>query len=167
LAVIDALDQEIAGLERYLVRTVRVDDLATYERLQTIPGAGKVLALVLLYEIHEVGRFGSEGEMLSYARLVRCSHESAGKQLGWGGHKIGNAHLRWAFGQLACLFLRESERAKKWKEKQLRRRSEGQVLGILAARLARAVYHLWRKQEAFDEARFWQGQGTDVPVGRK
>ena len=29
---------------------------------------------------------------------------------------------------------------------------------MLAARLARAVYHLWRKGEAFDEARFWQGQ---------
>jgi hypothetical protein len=30
----------------------------------------------------------------SYARLVRCAHESAGKKLGTGGKKIGNAHLR-------------------------------------------------------------------------
>src|SRR5262249_38072289 len=151
-------------LELYLTRTARVDDVQTYHRLQTLPGVGKVLALILLYEIHDIRRFGSEGQFLSYARLVRCAHESAGKQLGSGGQKIGNAHLRWAFAEAACLFLRASDRAKQWKEKQLRKRSEGRVLALLAARLARAVYHLWRKGEAFDEARFWQGQAAAVPV---
>ena len=82
--------------------------------------------------------------------------------VGSGGKKIGNAHLRWAFAEAACLFLRSSERAKKWKEKQLKKRSEGRVLALLGARLARVVYHLWRKQEAFDEALFWQGQGAGV-----
>jgi transposase len=91
---------------------------------------------------------------------VRPGHESAGKVVGSGGQKIGNAHLRWAFAEAACLFLRSSERAKQWKEKQLKKRGEGRVLAILAARLARAVYHLWRKQEAFDETRFWQGQAA-------
>jgi hypothetical protein len=86
---------------------------------------------------------------------VRCSHESDGKVVGSGGHKIGNAHLRWAFGEAACLFLRGSERARRWKEKQAKRRGDGTALAVLAARLARAVYHLWRKAEAFDEDRFW------------
>jgi transposase len=167
LAVIDALDEQIGTVELYLTRTAKVDDVQSYHRLQTIPGVGKVLALVLLYEVHELRRFASVGQFLSYSRLVRCGHESAGKVLGCAGKKIGNAHLRWAFAEAACLFLRCSERAKKWKEKQLRKRSEGRVLGILAARLARAVYHLWRKKEAFDEARFWQGQGKGVPVAAK
>ena len=78
--------------------------------------------------------------------------------LGSGGRKIGNAQLRWAFGEAACLFLRSSARAKAWKDKQQKKRGEGKALAILAARLGRAVYHLWRKGEAFDEARFWQGQ---------
>src|SRR5262249_56348120 len=98
-------------LELYLTRTARVDDVQTYHRLQTLPGVGKVLALILLYEIQDIRRFGSEGQFLSYARLVRCGHESAGKQLGSGGQKIGNAHLRWAFAEAACLFLRPSDRA--------------------------------------------------------
>jgi transposase len=158
LAVIDCLDEQVAALELYLTRTAKVDDVQTYHRLQTIPGIGKVLALVLLYEIHDVKRFANVGQFLSYARLVRCAHESAGKVLGSGGKKIGNASLRWAFGEAACLFLRSSERAKAWKDKQQKKRGEGKALAILAARLARAVYHLWRKGEAFDEARFWQGQ---------
>jgi transposase len=160
LAVIDCLDEQIARLELYLTRTAKVDDVQTFHRLQTIPGIGKVLALVLLYEIHDIRRFASVGQFLSYCRLVRCEHESAGKVLGSGGRKIGNAQLRWGFGEAACLFLRGSERAKKWKQKQEKKRGEGKALAILAARLARAVYHMWRKSEAFDEERFWQGQAT-------
>jgi transposase len=165
LALLDALDVQIAELELYLTRTARVDDVQTFHRLQTIPGVGKVLALILLYEMHEVRRFDHVGQFLSYARLVRCAHESAGKKVGSGGKKIGNAHLRWAFGEAACLFLRGSERAKKWKQKQQTQRGEAKALAILAAKLARAVFHMLRKKEAFDEQRFWQGGAARAATG--
>jgi transposase len=157
LAIIDALDEQIGALELYLTRTAKVDDVQTYHRLQTVPGVGKILGLILLYELHDIKRFDHVGQFLSYARLVRCVHESAGKKVGSGGKKIGNAHLRWAFGEAACLFLRASERARKWKQKQQAQRGEAKALAILAARLGRAVYHLLRKREAFDEERFWSG----------
>jgi len=157
LAVIESLDEQLGAVELYLTRTAKVDDVQTYHRLQTIPGVGKILALVLLYEIHDIHRFDHVGQFLSYARLVRCAHESAGKKLGTGGKKIGNAHLRWAIGEAVCLLLRASDRAKQWKQRQTAKRGEGKALGILAAKLGRAVYHLWRKGEAFDEERFWQG----------
>lgn len=157
LALIDCLDELIGEVELYLTRTAKVDDVQTYHRLQTIPGVGKVLALILLYEMHDAERFDNAGQFLSYARLVRCVHESAGKRLGTGGKKIGNAHLRWAFAEAACLFLRSSERAKRWKQRQTASKGEGKALAILAAKLGRAVYHMLRKKEAFDETRFWQG----------
>jgi hypothetical protein len=100
---------------------------------------------------------------LSYARLVRCAHTSAGKNLGWGGKKIGNAHLRWAFAEAACLFLRCSARAKQWKERQAAQRGQG--VGILAANLGRSVYHMLRKGEAFDEERFWSGRPSGTQSG--
>src|ERR1700740_3026511 len=105
-------------------------------------------------------RFEHAGQFLSYARLAPCDHESAGKKLGSGGKKIGNAHLRWAFAEAVCLFLRSSERARQWKQKKEEKTTAAKVLGILAARLARAVYHMLRKKEAFDEERFWSGQAT-------
>src|SRR3982751_751798 len=83
-----------------------------HRRRRQDPGAD------VLYEIHDIRRFPDVGEFLSYARLVRCGHESAGKKLGSGGKKIGNAHLKWAFAEAACLFLRGSERGKQWKQKQ-------------------------------------------------
>jgi transposase len=159
LALVDRLDELIAELERYLTRTAKVDDVQTSHRLRTIPGVGPVLALVLPYALHDVQRFATAGQFLSYARLVRCAHESAGKRVGAGGKKIGNAHRRWAFAEAACLFLRGSERAKQWRQKQAAQRGAGKALAILAARLGRAVYHLLRKGEAFDEQRFWQGGG--------
>jgi transposase len=119
---------------------------------------------VLLYEVHQVERFERVGQFLSYARLVRWDHESAGQKLGSGGKKIGNAHLRWAFAEAACLFLRGSERARQWKQKQEKKHGSAKVLGIPAARLARAVYHMLRKQEAFDEERFWNGPAPERPA---
>jgi transposase len=115
LGLIDKLDELIAEVELYLTRSAKVDDVQTYHRLRTIPGVGPILGLVLLYEMHQVDRFGRVGQFgqfLSYARLVRCAHESAGKKVGSGGKKIGYAHLRWAFAEAACLFLRGSERAR-------------------------------------------------------
>ena len=157
LALSDRLDELIGDLELYLVRTAKVDDVQTFDRLRSIAGVGKVLALILLCETHDIGRFETAGQFLSYARLVRCAHESAGKKVGTGGKKIGNAHLRWALGEAACLFLRSSERAKKWKHKQAAQRGEGKALAIRAARLGRAVYHLLRKGEAVDADRFGSG----------
>jgi len=167
LALIDKLDELIAQVEQHLTRTAKVDDVQTYHRLRTIPGVGPVLALVLLYETHRAERFDHVGQFLSYARLVPCLHESAGKKLGAGGKKIGNAHLRWAFAEVACLFLRGSERARKWKQKQENKHGSGKALGVLAARLARAVYHLLRKGEAFDEDRFWGGRSPAAPAAAK
>ena len=44
--------------------------------------------------MHQVERFEQVGQFLSFARLAPCDHESAGKKLGSGGKKIGNAQLR-------------------------------------------------------------------------
>ena len=85
LALIDALDERIAEVELHLERTAKVEDPQTFHLLKTIGGVGKILGLILLYEIHDIGRFPDVGEFLSYARLVRCRHESAGKKLGSGG----------------------------------------------------------------------------------
>jgi hypothetical protein len=57
LALIDRCDELLGDVELYLTRTAKVDDPQAYYRLQTIAGVGKILALVLLYEIHDIRRF--------------------------------------------------------------------------------------------------------------
>jgi transposase len=168
LYLIRQLDRLIDDLESELVRTVQVEDRETFERLKTIPGVGSILGLVLLYELHDWRRFATVGQFLSYARLVRCVHESAGKKLGTGNNKIGNAHLRWAFAEAACQMLRLSDRARKWKERYQQKRGKGKAVSVLAAKLGRAVYHMLRKGEDFDERRFWNDvSGSEEPKSRK
>src|SRR5262245_27526948 len=154
LALIDQLDGQLADVELYLQRTVKVEDPHTYYLLQTIPGVGKILALVLLYEMHRIDRFADVGDFLSYARLVRCLHRSAGKAVGAGGKKIGNAHLKWAFSEAVCLLIRSCPAVKAWQQRQEKKHGKKKTLGILAAKLGRTVYHMLRRDVAFDVRRF-------------
>ncbi len=156
LALIDYLDEQIRELELYLERTAKLDDPRSLYLLRSVPGIGKILALVLLYEIHDVRRFGRVGQFLPYARLVRCAHESAGKRSGSGGKKIGNPHLKWAFSEATCLFLRQSAPAKELVERLAKKHGKGKALSIFAARLARCVYLMLKRHEPFDQEKFFR-----------
>ena len=157
LQLIDAYDSQIADLERHLLKNAKVDDPVTFHLLRTVPGIGPILGLILLYEIDNIGRFPEAGNFLSYSRLVRCNHESAGKIKGTGGKKIGNGHLKWAFSEAACLMLRSCLPVKSWMQRQEKKRGKRKALSLLEAKLGRTVYHLWRKQLPFDPKRFLHG----------
>jgi transposase len=154
LGLIDAYDAQIADLERHLVKHAKVDDPVTFGLLRTVPGIGPILGLILLYEIDQVSRFPEVGNLLSYSRLVRCAHESAGKVKGAGGKKIGNAHLKWAFSEAACLMVRSCAPVKAWLARQEKKKGKKKALAVLEAKIGRTVYHLWRKQVPFDAKRF-------------
>jgi transposase len=154
LNLIDAYDAQIATLERHLLQSAKVDDPVTFGFLRTVPGIGPILGLILLYEIDRIERFPEAGNFLSYSRLVRCTHESAGKVKGFGGKKIGNAHLKWAFSEAACLMLRTGVPVKAWMQRQESKRGKRKALSVLEAKIGRTVYHLWRKQQAFDVQKF-------------
>ena len=158
LELLDHLDGQIKRLEWYLQKSAQMQDGNTLARLRSIPGVGPILSLVLLYEIHDIHRFEKVGQFLSYCRLVRPQHESNGKgKKAVGKKKIGNPHLRWAFAEAVLLMLRQSERAKTYKARLEKKHGKAKALGILAARLARAVYFLVKKEEVFDAERFFGG----------
>jgi transposase len=157
LALIDNYDTQIAELERHLVKSAKIDDPVTFGFLRTVPGIGPILGLILLYEIDQIGRFPEVGNFLSYSRLVRCQHSSAGKVKGSGGKKIGNAHLKWAFSEAACLMKRCCPAVQAWMQRQETKRGKRKALSVLEAKIGRSVYHLWRKQQAFDLKRFLKG----------
>lgn len=129
LALIDDYDTQIATLERHLLQTAKVDEPVTFQLLRTIPGIGPILGLILLYEIDQIGRFPEAGHFLSYSRLVRCVHESAGKVKGTGGKKIGNGHLKWAFSEAACLMVRSCPAVKAWLQRREQKGGQAESAG--------------------------------------
>jgi transposase len=91
LALINTYDRLLTGLERDLVQTAKAHDAQTCYRLRSIPGVGKILALVRLYDIHHSRRFPRVQAFVSSCRLVKCATESAGTRDGTSGTKIGHA----------------------------------------------------------------------------
>jgi transposase len=147
-------DDVIRDLQLHLERRVKEQDSQAYYRLRSVPGIGKILALTILYEIHDIGRFPRVQDFLSYARLVKCEHSSAGKRLGSGGAKIGNVHLKWAFSEAAALFLRNNPEGQRHLRRVAGRHGKAKALSILAAKLGRAVYLMLSKDRVFDMKRF-------------
>jgi transposase len=156
LALITYYDELLKDLELYLLKTAKQHDAHTLYLLQTVPGIGKILSLVLLYEIHDIHRFPSVQDFASYCRLVKCGKESGGKRLGTSGNKIGNAHLKWAFSEAATLFLRNNPQGQKLLSRLEKKHDKGKALSILAHKLGRAVYYMLKRQVAFDMDIFLQ-----------
>ncbi len=157
LALIGYYDQLLSDVELTIVQTAKQHDAHTLYRLQSVPGIGKILSLVLLYEIHDIRRFPRVQDFVSYCRLVKCAQESAGKRYGTSGAKIGNAYLKWAFSEAAVLFLRNNPVGQKYLARLEKKHGKGKALTILAHKLARAVYYILRRDTVFDMDKFLHG----------
>ena len=146
----DFLHDQIRKLELHIERAAKVDDPQALFRLQTIPGVGRILAMTMLYEIHTIDRFATVGKFLSYCRLVKGSHTSAGKSYGSPGKKIGNAHLKWAFSEAVPLLKRCSPEARAFVDRIEKKRGKARAFSYLAVKLGRAVYYMLKRKEAFE-----------------
>ncbi len=102
----------------------------------------------------DINRFESVQKFASYARLVKCKAESAGKSYGTQGNKIGNAHLKWAFSETAVLYLRGNDKAQRYLQKLHKRMSKGKAISVLAHILGRCVYFMLKHGKVFYEERF-------------
>ncbi|MGH2611358.1 MAG: transposase, partial [Tepidiformaceae bacterium] len=155
LALVDEYDRLLTDLEVHLTETAKVHDVNAFYRLRSVPGIGKILALVLLYEIHDIHRVPRVPDFVSYCRLVKCAKQSDGKHYGYSGTQIGNAHLKWAFSEAAVLCLRKNPVAQRYVARLAHKHGKGKALTILAHKLARAVYHMLRREQAFEAAKFF------------
>jgi transposase len=158
-ALMDALHKQILAVERQINAQVPEHDPVAVHLLRSIPGVGKILALVIFYEIHDINRFAKVGNFISYSRLVKCAHESAGKRRTGKNSKIGNVHLKWAFSEAACLFLRRNERAKLYHRKLVSKYGNAKALSIIAQKLGRCVYSMLKRRSPFDPKQFFETVG--------
>jgi len=154
LAVIKAYDPIIAKMERDITNSAKHHDPVSHALLNTVPGIGKILSLVILYEIESINRFPRVQDFASYSRLVKSAKESNGKKYGSSGKKIGNAHLKWAFSEAAVLFLKGNEQGKKYLDRLVNKHGKGKALSILAHKIGRAVYFMLKNKKPFDQNKF-------------
>jgi transposase len=165
LELIAYYDSIISKLEWHILKTAKAHDATALHILRSIPGIGKILSLVILYEVQDIRRFSRPQQFASYARLIRPVKESGGKRTGSSNGKIGNAYLKWAFSEAVVLFLRETREAQPYIKRLERKYGKDKAKGILAHRLGRTVYYMLTHKQLFDINQFVNQQQSNRVAG--
>ena len=147
--VIEFLGQQIRQLEKAAETKIKLRP--DYERLQEIPGLGRILNLVIMLETGPIDRFATAGNYVSYCRAVPAERFSNERKKGENNRKCGNKYLAWAWLEVANFALRYSPEIKKWYQRKLQRCGHLVVVArkAVAAKLAKAGYYMLKNKEAF------------------
>jgi transposase len=148
LAMMQCGNQQIDLLERTITDRIKLREEFSF--LKTVPGIGQTLALTIMLETGDIGRFADVGNYASYCRCVGSQKISNGKKKGKGNTKNGNKYLSWAFIEAANFAIRFSARIKSFYQRK-KAKSHGVVaLKAVAHKLCRACYYIMKNRVAFD-----------------
>ena len=142
------LDEQIGVLEESILAQAKLDP--RYRYLLSVHGVGRILALTIMLETGDIGRFKKVGNFTSYCRCVDSTRWSNGKKKGKGNSKNGNRYLSWAFVEAANFAIRYHEPAKRYYQRKMAATKRVVAIKALAHKLARASYYVMRDQVPFD-----------------
>jgi transposase len=136
LLLIDELNKRVFEVDKELVnRSKGVEEMRL---LNTVPGIGPVLAVILLSEIGDIRRFSEAGKLCSYAGLVPSTHQS-GKTNRHGGLIQGRNLMKWALIQAARKAIRVPGKAHNTYLK-LEKKGKHVAVAAVARELTVAIY---------------------------
>ena len=141
-------EQAIRMLEDEVLK--QLEPRKEYRLLNSIPGVGKILASTIVLETGSIERFPGPGHYASYARCVNTERLSNGKLKGRGNKRNGNKYLAWAFMEAAHYAAIWSPEIKRFYQKRQAKRHILVAKKTVANKLAKACYHMLKRQEPFD-----------------
>ena len=117
-----------------------------FVRLQTLPGIGPILAMIILAEARDLRRFGCTRQFLKYCGFDLCTEQSGQFRGSTHLSKRGNARLRYAFWMAGTVAIRMQQNSfrRKFEDyirpdpKNADRRRKGYT--AVAAKMARVAY---------------------------
>lgn len=165
LALLDPVQDQIDALERRIGEVVRQTPLM--QQLQTLPGVGPILAIVIALELGTVERFPTAEHFASYSGTVPRVVESGGHRRYSGAVRQDvNHYLKWAFVEAAnCIVLHQAH----WEERHVvqlyqrlhRRKGHAKAIVAVARHLAEATFWMLKKGQPYREPAW-----TRRPVSR-
>jgi len=157
-AQIQLLENQIRTLERALHPHLIPN--ADVQRLLWVPGLGKVSAFTIYTEIDGIARFPTARQFFSYCRLVPGADNSGGHTRHRSGSKAGNRYLKLAFSHAGIRAVQYYPEIRGFFKAKARKKPIRIARTLVALELARIVYHVLTKQEAFN------GRFKDRPLSR-
>jgi len=121
--LIEVLTERIKRFEKKVLEHAQLRP--AYERLRTLPGVGTILALTIMLETGDIGRFKTVGDYTSYCRCVQAVHHA----------------------------LRTCPQAKAFYDRNRAKRNGALATKALAAKWIQTAYYIMKRQKAFDLTR--------------
>lgn len=153
-AELDCLEQQIRVLET-AIKEVFTPTLE-HQLLQSLPGVGFLLAVVIATEIGDIHRFKRAESLTGYAGVVSSVFSSGGKTRHGPPSKTVNHHLKWAFLEAANAVVMNGGRHPDRHVTRLYRqvkstRGYQRAVGAVARHLSEATYWVLTKQQPYRE----------------
>ena len=153
VGVIGYLTDKIKRIEKVVKGEVKLRK--EFKGLLTVPGVGEILALTIMLEVGEIGRFKEVGNYSSYCRCVRSTRISNGKKKGEGNRKNGNKYLSWAYVEAANFAIRSYPRINRHYQRKKAKTNGIVALKAISNKLSRASYYIMRDQVVYDSRKLF------------
>jgi transposase len=148
------LKSKLAELDRRLVALTRSDPVC--RTLAAVPGVGPVIATAFTATVPAPGRFESGRHLAAWLGLVPAQHSTGGKPRALGLSKRGDAYLRRQLIHGARALVRiakgRTDRLGAWIDGLLARRPFNVVVAAVANKLARIIWAMLSRGEAYRAA---------------
>jgi transposase len=143
------IKQQIHGLEKVIKNKLKLSP--AFNGLLTVPGIGHILAMTIMLEVGDIGRFAKVGNFTSYCRCAPTQRLSDSKAKGSGNRKNGNRYLSWAFSEAAQMARRFNARFRRYYVQKAAQTNTIVATRALSNKLARVCYYIMRDQVVFNE----------------
>lgn len=155
-----SLDNAISMIEKRCFNKLHLS--IEYKCLNSVPGIGPLLSMVIMVETGDLRRFSKSGKYTSYCRCVDSNKTSNGKNKGKNNKKNGNKYLSWAYAEAAINLKRYCPPANSYWQ---RKKSKGPAMlanKSLAAKLTKACFYMIRDGVNFDAKKLFGYEGKTL-----
>jgi len=164
LEQLDHTERNIQAIEAQMKELFKQTE--QHKLIQTIPGIGFILAVVILQEIGDIGRFSSPERLASYSGVTPRVHASGGKVRYGRLRPDTNHYLKWAFSEAGNSVAVNRKRFPARHVSQLYNRIRGRknhakAVGAVARHLAEATFWILTKGESYKD----RGLSNVSPTG--
>ena len=164
-SLLEELDQLHARIEDLEGRMAKLfGETKELELIQTLPGVGFILGVVILTEVGDVSRFPSASHLASYAGMTPRVHASGG-HVRYGRTRADvNHYLKWAYAEGANVGMMHRRRhpqrhVSRLYERVKRQRGHPKAIGAVGRHLAEATYWMLKNQEPYRDPATDRAQG--------
>jgi transposase len=154
LRLLDQVKQSIKTTEKRISAVIKMNP--TMQLLQTIPGVGTILSIVIALEVGSIDRFARAEKLASYAGKVPRVNSSGGKTCYGKVRPDVNRYLKWAFTEAAnAIVLQQKRRPKshvvRLYQRVYKHKGHAKAITAVGRHLAEATYWMLKNNEPYRE----------------